>query len=205
MRRSFSNCLGVLALATLLASCAPAGPVKPPVDVDAEPPKPVVVRRAVQAERGADEMKVAIDLIKERNLYQAEANFEEILRVRPDIAEAHFNLAWVRQQLGLHEKVGEPARAGLELRPTEIRAWLLLALSERELGRFADAEASYLAALALAPDDARLHFNLGILYDLYMMKADRALAHYKRYQALQKAPDPKVAGWIALLERKVAK
>lgn len=204
MRRAPSS-LALLLLVVTLAACAPAGPVKPPADADEPPPPPVVVRKAVAAERGAEEMQVAINLIRDRNLFQAEANFEEILRVRPDIAEAHFNLAWVRQQLGLHEKVAEPARGGLELRPTEIRAWLLLALSERELGAFGEAEASYRAALALAPDDPRIHLNLGILYDLYMMKPEKALPHYKRYQSLQKAPDSKVAGWIAVIERKVGK
>jgi tetratricopeptide (TPR) repeat protein len=166
---------------------------------------PVVVRPVVVVDRIPEEMAKAIGLLKEKNYHQAEANFEEIIRLRPDIAEAHFNLAWSRYQLTRFAPAIAAARAGLERRPTEIRGWLLLALSERELGHFAEAEASYRAALALAPDDTRLHFNAGILYDLYLLKPADALRHFRRYQALQKAADPKVAGWIALLERKAPK
>ena len=147
----------------------------------------------------------AVGLLMVKNYPQAEANLEEIVRVRPDIAEAHFNLAWVRQQLGRHAQVVDAVLPGLALRPAEIRGWLLLALSERELGRFADAEATYQAAVALAPEDPRVHLNAGILYDLYLQKPAEALQHYRRYLELRKAPDPKVAGWIAVLERKVPK
>ena len=91
------------------------------------------------------------------------------------------------------------------LRPNEIRGWLLLALSERELGQFTEAEATYRAGLALAPNEPRLHLNAGILYDLFLLKPPEALEHYRRYQALQSPPDAKVAGWIVALERKVAR
>ena len=201
MLRRYVSLLG--GIAVLVAGCgAPGGPVRQGAEPVAEP---VVVRPVVVAERGPEEMGRAILLLKEKYYPQAEANFEEILKVRADIPEAYFNLAWVRYQMGKYAGVTEAIRGGLERRPNEIAAYALLALSERELGQFADAEASYRAGLALAPDDQRMLLNLGILYDLYLLKPQLALQQYRRYQSLQKVPDTKVAGWIAVLERKEAK
>jgi tetratricopeptide (TPR) repeat protein len=193
----------VLAAAALLAGCASA-PGGPPGA--AEPlPEPVIVRPVVVAERGVEEMLVAMKLLAEGNFRQAEANFEEILKVRPDIVEAHFNLGWVRQRLGRHEQAIEALQAGLARRPGDVNAQLLIAASQRELGRFGEAEATYRKLLEKAPDTAEAHLNLGVLYELYLFKPKLALEHYRRYQATHAAPDVRVAGWIAVLERQEAK
>ena len=189
----------------LLAGCGSGGPARRESDDDAPPPKPVIIRPVVLAETGSEELVKAVGLLMVKNYDQAEANLEEIIRVRPDIPEAHFNLAFARQQLGKHARAVDAIVPGLALRPNEIRGWLLLALSEREMGQFTEAEATYRAGLALAPNEPRLHLNAGILYDLYLLKPPEALAHYRRYQALQPAIDSKVAGWIVALERKVAR
>lgn len=201
-----------LLLAALLATgCAGQRPVATPATASAAglataaAPVPAIVRPVVSAERGADELVRALGLIKEGDLPQAEANLEEIVKVRPDIPEAHFNLGWVKHQLQKYDDAVVHLAAGLQLQPNEVRAYNLLAISQRELGRFAEAEASYRKALALAPDNPRLHLNLGILYDLYLLKPDLALEQYRRYQALQAGPEPKVAGWIAVLERQGGK
>jgi len=178
----------------LLAGCA--GP-KPKGQVEV----PVVLRPVVVAERGADEMKKAISLIQEKNYLQAEANLEEITKVRGDIAEAHFNLAWVKQQLGKHEEVPVHVANGLKLRPREVSGLLLQALSEREMGKFNDAEATYKKGIQLSPNDERLYINLGILYDLYLFRPAEAIEQYRNYLALQKGPNPKVEGWVIALDR----
>ena len=181
----------------LLSACAAQ---KPKEQVEA----PVVLRPVIVAERGADEMKKAIDLIATKNYLQAEVNLEEIVKVRADIAEAHFNLAWVKQQLGKHEEVLSHVANGLKLRPNEVSALLMQALSERELGKFGEAEATYKMGLQLAPNDDRLYFNLGILYDLYLFRPAEAMAQYRRYLALQTNPNPKVERWVVALERSVS-
>lgn len=192
------------ALALAVAGCSAPAPRPTPGEA-AAPEVPAVVRPVVAADRGPEEMLKAVALLKAQQFAQAEANFEEILRVRPDIAEAAFNLGWTRYRLGRPAPAAEALRAGLEVSPGEVDAWLLLALVERELGQFAEAEASYRAGMALSPDDPRLHFNAGILYDLYLLRSADALRHYRRYQALQTTPDARVAGWIAVLERREAR
>jgi tetratricopeptide (TPR) repeat protein len=76
------------------------------------------------------------------------------------------------------------------------------AIGLREQGEFDAAEGVYLAALNVEQDDALTHYNLGILYDLYLGIPDRAIRHYRRYQAAVDGEDRRVAGWIADLERR---
>lgn len=183
----------VVLVAIMVAGCGPSAPIKPE--------EPVYVRPVVLPELGGDELVKAISLIKENNFRQAEVNLEEIVKVRPDIPEAHFNLGWVKHQLGRYADAIVALQGGLALRPTEIRAHRLIGLCQRELGQFREAELTYSAALTMAPDDPGLHLNIGILYELYLRQPGKALEHYRLYQGLRAEPDVKVEGWIKVLER----
>lgn len=200
--------LSSLLLLGLLAGCMASSPGKPEGTTAERPVMPEeapVPRPVIALERVNDEMEKAIALLKESKPREAEAHFEEIVKLRPDLVEAHFNLGWLRQQQGKCQEALPALAAGLALKPAEVRALNLKAICERTLGRFADAETTYRQALTLAPDDPALHYNLGILYELYLFRPDEALLHYRRFQSLQATPDPKVAGWVTVLERKEAK
>lgn len=197
---SRAGVVAAMVAALLLAACAAPGPVVTEPELE-----PVIVRPVVVAERAVDEMLVAMKLLEEGNLRQAEANFEEIIKVRPDIAEAHLNLGWVKQRLGKHAEAVAALREGLQRRPGDPRAQLLIAASQREQGLFADAETTLKQRIAAAPADDQAHLSLGVLYELYLFRPQDALEHYRRYLALQASPDARVAGWVAVLERQTAK
>lgn len=214
LRSTAMYLVGALLL-TIMAACSTPAPRSPAPSADAAsaavapvavaPAAPVVVRPTIDPAKAIEELQRAIALLESKDYLRAEAIFEELTRVLPQQPEAHFNLAWVKQQLGKHAEVGTHVAEGLKLRPNEIPAYLLFALSERELGRFLNAESVYLAALAIAPGDDRLHLNLGILYDLYLQRPREALEQYRYYQRLQAAPSPQVGGWIVAMERAAAK
>lgn len=69
-------------------------------------------------------------------------------------------------------------------------------------GRLRDAEDEYLKALRIDPSDADIHYNLGILYDQDLKRADKAVIHYKRYLTLRPnaADADQVKSWILDLE-----
>lgn len=193
--------LAALLAALLVAACGPAtAPTRP----DA-PAEPVIVRPVVLAEKGSEELLKAVALLKDGQLRQAEANLEEIVKVRPDLAEASLNLGWVKHRLGKHREAIAHLEQGARLKPDEPAALRLIALSQRELGEFAAAEATYAKALERFPNDDKLLLNTAILYDIYLFQPLLALDYYRRYQALQATPDPRVAGWIVLIERQGGK
>ena len=189
----------------LMAACGPTMPVKPATGQAVVLEEPPVERPVIQVDRTDDAIALAIGLIKENNYRQAEANFEEIVKVRPDIGEAYFNLGLVKFKLKKYVDAINQLTLGLKIKPQDTGAINLLALCQRSLGKFVDAEASYKRALALDPINETAHFNIGVLYELYLFKPELALEHYREYQKLQKTADAKVAGWVAALERKAAK
>lgn len=202
MKRIHALTRGVAAVAALtLAACG----TTPEAVRPSAPAEPVIVRPVVVAEKGIDELVKAIALLKSENYRQAEANLEEIVRVRPDIPEARFNLGWVKQRLGKHTEAIGHLEEGLRLKADAPAAFRLIALSQRELGEFKAAEATYAKALELFPNDDKLLLNTGIFYDIYLFQPLLALDYYRRYQALQATPDSRVAGWIALIERQGSK
>lgn len=194
-----------LLLAAVLAGCGPSALVKTdPLDHAGKAAKLAalpVARPVIAADRGGDELVAAITLLKAGDFRQAETNLEEIVKVRPDLVEAYFNLGWARFQLKKCREAIPVLQEGLKQRPADIAAVNLIAICQRTLGQFADAEKTYQQGLLLAPENDKLHLNIGVLYDLYLFRPELALEHYRRFQNLQKSPDSKVAGWIALLER----
>jgi Flp pilus assembly protein TadD len=83
-------------------------------------------------------------------------------------------------------------------------AWGWLGVLYRERGNYAQAEQAYRKAIEARPDDATAHFNLGILYDVYLRRPNEALAQYREYQRLGGDPAGTdkliVAVWIRQLE-----
>jgi tetratricopeptide (TPR) repeat protein len=86
--------------------------------------------------------------------------------------------------------------------PRNIRNYNRDGMTLRQMGEFEAAEQEYLAALEKSADDPITHYNIGILYDLYLGEADRALKHYLRYQELTGQANRQVAGWIVDLQRR---
>ncbi|MDF1762683.1 MAG: tetratricopeptide repeat protein [Oleibacter sp.] len=66
----------------------------------------------------------------------------------------------------------------------------------RDLGRFDEAESTYLAAIECAPKDASNYYNLGILYDLYRNNLESALTQYRKARRLMDDVDT-LNIWIA--------
>jgi tetratricopeptide (TPR) repeat protein len=69
----------------------------------------------------------------------------------------------------------------------------------RSGGQYLKAEQEFLKALAIAPDDADVHYNLGILYEENLKNPKKARKHYERY--IELAPSEKdaarVSQWLA--------
>ncbi|HET6719863.1 MAG TPA: tetratricopeptide repeat protein, partial [Rhodocyclaceae bacterium] len=144
-----------LLLLLVLSGCGPSVPVKP-VDLIGQVSAPAalpVTRPVIAVERADDALVVAIGLLKAGDFRQAEANLEEIVKVRPDLVEAYFNLGWARFQLKKCRDAIPALQEGLKQRPAEIAAVNLIAICQRTLGLFAEAEKTYQQGLLLAPDN----------------------------------------------------
>jgi tetratricopeptide (TPR) repeat protein len=82
-----------------------------------------------------------------------------------------------------------------------LRAHYNMAVMYDRQRMFKSAEEQYLICLELNPNDAYVHYNLGILYDAKLQEPKKALYHYRRFFALQPEGEDaeKVKEWIAAL------
>ncbi len=105
----------------------------------------------------------AIRLMQEGQSGAAEDAFRHALRLDPDLAEAHANLALLLERRGGWEEAEAHYHRALELRPQEpaIRLNFGAMLAGRK--RLAEAEAEYLNALSLDPSSPAAWSNLGVL------------------------------------------
>jgi tetratricopeptide (TPR) repeat protein len=119
---------------------------------------------AVEADEVLGPLRHAMELTRAGRLDEAEASYKEVLAVDPSVVEAHFNLGTIyleRQDYaaarGEFEKVIELDPASLQAYPALSRACAALGDDERALEVMAE-------GVALEPENARMQFNLGVLY-----------------------------------------
>ncbi len=100
----------------------------------------------------------------------------------------------------LQEKL---ARIERESRQEKVNSYFNMGCVYRDARQFQKAEAAFLKAHALNPDDPGVHYNLGVLYDDQLHNNVRAREHYARF--LELAPNdpdaPQVRDWLASINR----
>lgn len=113
----------------------------------------------------------------------------------------YINLGIAHYKLGNQKMAEEAFLHALDREAEHPVATNELAVLYRKQGRFAEARALYVNALAKHPGYLPLRKNLGILCDLYLQDLQCALAQFQQY--LQSAPEDKeVTIWMADLKRR---
>lgn len=216
--------LPLMLLAALLAACTSGPKQKADIDnvntvrsVRQQPAAPAVaasdsvhkttVTASAQAQSAAQQAVAdyfaAVQAMKAGKLDDALVGFQTISAQHPVLSGPLVNqaLIYIRQ-----EKWGDALDTvdqALKVNGRNPFAWNLRGIVLREQGKFKDARAAYEKALAIDPNYAKAHFNLGVLADLYLQDLPLALNHYERYQSLQKKPDTAVTNWIGDLRNRL--
>lgn len=145
----------------------------------------------------------ALVAMEQDDLEWAQAELQFLVENYPELSGPSLNLALLYQKQGDLEMAETWYLKSNDANPNNLTTYNQYGIFLREQGRFAEAEAVYLQALAVWELHADTHRNIGVLYDLYMGDQEKALQHFHRYQALTGADDRAVAGWIADLERQL--
>jgi len=101
--------------------------------------------------------------IAAHNYADAEDCFRRTVAIAPDLAEAHANLGWLRDEANAPEEADACYRRALALNASNPQILLNYGVLLARMKRFREAEAVYLNALQLNPQSAAAWSNLGVL------------------------------------------
>ncbi|MBX3619020.1 MAG: tetratricopeptide repeat protein [Rhizobacter sp.] len=190
------------------AKAMPAAPAAPAVPASgvAKGPAPVAepeVPVPPAAQRTFDDARRAL---RAGRMNDAERGFRSLAQVYPELGGPHANLGLIYRQAGKLPEAAAEFELATKASPRQPVYFNQLGITYRLQGQFDKARSAYERALELDPNYAAAVLNLGILSDLYLWDAGRALALYERYLALTPAGDTMVTKWVAdLKNRKPAK
>jgi tetratricopeptide (TPR) repeat protein len=101
-----------------------------------------------------------------------------------------------------HPQALEHYQQGLTVNPNNINGYTGLANIQRIQGRYDHAHNTLAKALALWPDFPEAHYNLSILFDIYLNKAAKAKQHLKAYILLT-GGDAESLKWLQQLNQQI--
>ena len=104
---------------------------------------------------------LGLALFERGKLDEAQAQYSEALRLRPDFPQAHNNLALLLAQVNRIDDAVAHFRTALRLKPGYAEARNNLGVALLYQGQIEEAVAQFTAALELKPDDSKTHYNLG--------------------------------------------
>lgn len=200
-------CIAVLAgcsSAPLVAPEVAAAPVAAaPSPASAPEPAPAPAEPEVvvtpDAQRAFDDARRAM---RAGRTADAQRGFKSVIESHPGLGGPHANLGLLYRQAGrLPEAIAELELA-TKASPKQASTFNQLGITYRMHGQFAKAREAYERALDLDANHAAAVLNLGILNDLYLWDAKRALELYERYLALSPGGDATVNKWVADLKNR---
>ena len=104
--------------------------------------------------------------------------FETAVSLKPDYAEAHFNLGVVLKVSGRPNLAVESYKKAIELLPNYLGAHNNLGNALKQIGKLEEAVISYQNAIAIKPDYAEAYNNLGITF-MSLERLDEAVKSYE--------------------------
>lgn len=175
-------------------SVLPAGPATP---------NPYLQSRLSVPAAAEASFRAAVVAIQQKNWAQAETLLQPLAASYPALSGIPLNLGIVYRAQGDTQKAADAFALAIKLNVKNLDAYNQLAVLQREVGHFSEAEALYQQALKVWPFHAESQKNIAILYELYMGKPQQALPHYLAYRQLLPAPDKQLDSWIADLQRRL--
>jgi len=117
---------------------------------------------------------------------QAVQAYREAIRLKPDLADAWYNLGIAYRKVGQYQQAVQAYREAIRLRPDDAEAWNNLGIAYDQLGQLQEAIRAYREAIRLKPDLADAWHNLGIAY-LALGQPQEAVRAYR--EAVRLMPD----------------
>lgn len=140
--------------------------------------------------------QAGITALKNKDYTQAEHIFSDLLKNNDTFAGAYCNLAIIYFKANDYDTAAKLANKALEVNPGLAQAYNLRAQINVKIGKIDEAKNDYIKAVELNPSYANAHYNLALLYDIYMQDINMAIKHYEIYLSLLSQPDQQTSEWL---------
>lgn len=148
-----------------------------------------------------NEYKKALTLLNNNKLDAAKDIFQQFKENRPELAGPYANLAIIALKKNEPEKALELVKVALTKNPNLAHALNLLAYLEQVSGEIKEAEKHYKEAIKNKNDYAIAHYNIALLYDVYLQDIESAIPHYEQYMKLINNEDKSTADWLEQIKQ----
>lgn len=142
----------------------------------------------------------AITALYNSEFAQAELLFLKVIKLQPDLAGPWANLGLVYMKQGHIKKATKNAQIALKKNPRMAQAFNLLGYIETKKGNIIQAKEYYTKAIKYKQDYALAHYNLALLYDIYLQNIPYAVKHYESYLRIIEHKDKQTAEWVQELK-----
>ncbi|MCW8987422.1 MAG: tetratricopeptide repeat protein [Gammaproteobacteria bacterium] len=184
--------INLIILAALLSSCASSPDTDNQTLSDSNPLE--------QSDSEISRYKEALTFLNSGKYDAAKEIFLELKSERPELAGPDANLAVIALKNNSPDKALELVKLALIKNPNLAQALNLLAYLEQLNGEIHLAEKHYKEAIKNKDDYAIAHYNIALLYDVYLQDIASAIPHYERYMTLTNNKDKATADWLEQLK-----
>lgn len=176
---------------TLLSACAQA-----PEKQSASTPQTRTIENNSISTADREKYKSGLIALNNNDDATAERIFNDFVQDTPELAGPYTNLALIYFKKKEYDQSLELVNKALLRNPEQAQAYQLrgqIFLAKRKIN---DAKKDYIKAIELKPDYINAHYNLALLYDIYLQEIALAIKHYEIYLSLIKEPDEATQEWV---------
>lgn len=137
-----------------------------------------------------------LDALGIRDYDNAKIIFTQFIDKYPDMAGAYVNLALIAYREENSQATESLVTQAISLNPSQAQAYHLRAQLHLENGDIKKAQDDYIEAITIKPDYRIAHYNLALLYDIYLQDIEQAIEQYSIYLSLPGKEDEATKNWI---------
>jgi tetratricopeptide (TPR) repeat protein len=172
---------------------------------------PITTDKKTQVARSSDSSlqelvlyKDAIIALNKNELAKAKELFIQMTEHQPNIAGSWANLALIEIKQNNFPQAEIYAKTALEKNPKMPQALNLLGYLAQKKGKINVAKSFYMQAISNQSDYSLAHYNLALLYDVYLGDIAKAIKHYQLYLAYNTQKDVTTESWLEGLKATMA-
>lgn len=187
------RCLPILLAMLALSACGPKTaelrPEPAAIEDSAAAEDQKINQQQLKFEQGKNALAAG-------NYAQARRLFGEMIRANPGLSGPYANLALIDFKQKKYQAALKQVNRAIELNPSQAQAYHLRAQIRLQQGEIKKARDDYQQAIELNPKYLNAHYNLALLYDIYLQEIALAIDHYTIYLSLLGDRDEAIEEWI---------